>query len=836
MSLTKASEPISGNKLLQLPATFAWKFDPGYVSAIECSGDIDGDGRDEFIVSTVQETSAVACISVVSHLQPSDLDPGWSQLQQPMLVVQWSSPTGIPNWTYPPAAPPQSCSNFSFYSADLDGDGIQEIIAFFPGFSGAPASLGVLKWSKNSLNCVWQTIGSIPGSGGSQPWYLGGELQVYTAHNLDGQGADMLLVVQTGLTVGVLKWNAGALSCLWKAEGSIAGLGGFPRWTFTAIDQFYCADVDGDKRAEIVILAPSYANNTGQPNPAMAVLRWFDDALHVIWQVSSAAGNAPPYVANSQQVFVGDLDGTGTIKLIVLMTAFKGMAVLEWQNDSLNCIWQCGWLVPGAFGVQDWAINPGSSLGRSDSFYLANLDATGDALFIVQAASEGIGAVLKWQNGGIFCVWQGVPNGWSLSIYHEHYPARLGSPGDSILAFAPGGSIGLITWSQGNLDCTFQSRYYVPMWNLSFLVGLPPTPFTAFSGTQLQLYQQICEDLAPQALGSDGETGDIRYQYANLTNAEMFSGWATQIKDMTPIQGYSQADWDAVALTISAEAGWVGIMYGFSVDMTGLALAINIKQDQDLNHCFGNLTLDPFTATNPLPYWAGAVIDAALWGLAATPLGIAAQVGLAVAASLFGSFTGQPSSGDQPTTVVEYRDFKTTVDALFSDALSGTFLDLQSVVTDPVKLRVAGRLAEGAWYWGITDNTTVAANGTNQNRIMFYQMLMAVEFSLFVWVNSEYNYPVHRWLDGQNAREMTQIDAPSHAYWSIPNTDGTYTVSLLAQGTIDEGGAGVKLVAFPIQELMTDLFTNLLVQPSDITFQRFGWDKIANPPNNDMWS
>jgi len=93
---------------------------------------------------------------------------------------------------------------------------------------------------------------------------------------------------------------------------------------------------------------------------------------------------------------------------------------------------------------------------------------------------------------------------------------------------------------------------------------------------------------------------------------------------------------------------------------------------------------------------------------------------------------------------------------------------------------------------------------------------------------------VRRSFDFQNNCEVDTITAPIWAYWSIPNSDGTYTVSLLAQGTIDEGGGGVNLVAFPVHALMTDLFTNLQVLPADITFQRFGWDKIPNPPNNDM--
>ncbi len=840
MTTVTSPEALSVHKLLQLPATFAWSVDPGHLSTIGCCADIDGDGRDEFIVSSAQATSPVACLSVLSYVQPNELDSGWSGNQQSMLIVQWSSSAGIPNWMYPPSPAPQSCSNFSFWSADVDGDGIQEIIAFFPGYTGASASLGVLKWDNNSLRCVWQTIGVISGIPGTHSCPLAPGLRLYPMHSPAGEGGDRILFVQPvsglGTLVGLMEWKAGAFSSVWLNNGSIPGAGNVPAWTLGPVDQFAVADVDGDREDELILLVPSYVDKVNPLNPALAMAKWSGGVLSVIWHVSSSAGNAPDYVTQSASLLVADLDGTGVAKVIIPMAEYKGMVVTEWGAPAtLNVIWRCGLTVPGIDGAQDWEVNAGGFFGASDAFSVANLDGAGDALFIVQATNSGSAGVLKWQNEGLYCVWQGTANGWSLSYFNQHFPARLDGPGEVLLAFAPGASIGLLTWSSKNLTCLYQSQYYVSGWNLNLLAGLPATPFTPFTGTQLQLYQQLCMSLIPPALGVDDQTGDIRYQYGNLTNADTFSGWATQIKDMMPLPGYTQEDWEAVAPVISAEAGWVGTMYGFSADMVGLATAINIQQDKDLNHCFGNLTLDPVTSPAPVPYWAGAVIDAALWGLAATPLGPEVQVGLALAASLFGSFVGQPSSGGPPTTVVEYRDFKTTVDTLFSDALNGTYLDLQTVITDPVKLRATGRLAEGPWYWGITDNEVVAANGTNPNRIMFYQMLMAVEFSLFVWTNAKENYPAHRWLDWSGGHELTPIDAPSWAWWSLPNADGTYTVSLLAQGTITEGGQGVNLVAFPIQALMTDLFTNLQVQPADMTFQRFGWDKIQNPPNGDAW-
>lgn len=840
MTTIASPEAVADHKLLQLPPTFAWNFDPGHLSTIGCSGDIDGDGRDEFIVSSVQATSPVACLSVLSYVQPNELDPGWSDNQQSLLVVQWSSSAGIPNWMYPPSPAPQSCSDFSYWSADVDGDGVEEIIAFFPGYTGASASLGVLKWDGHSLSCVWQTFGVISGIPGTHSCPLAPGLQLYPMRHPAGAGGDRILFVQPvsglGTLVGLMEWHAGAFNSLWLSNGSIPGAGNVPAWTLSPVDQLAVADVDGDKEDELVLLVPSYVNEVNQTNPALAVVKWSGGILAVIWHVSSAAGNAPDYVTQSAGLLMADVDGTGVAKIIVSLAEYKGMVVAEWTNTpTLNVIWRCGLSVPGIEGVPDWEVNAGGFFGASDAFYVANLDGTGDALFIVQATYGSGAGVLKWRNGGLYCVWQGTASGWGLSFFNQHYPARMGGPGESLLAFAPGASIGLLAWSPGNLICLYQSPYCVPGWNLNFLTSLPATPFSPFVGTQLQLYQQICESLRPPALSVDGQTGDIRYQYGNLTNADTFSGWTTQIMDMTPLPGYTQEDWEAVAPVISAESGWVGTMYGFSSDMVGLAAAINIQQDKDLNHCFDNLTLDQTTSTAPVSYWAGAVIDAALWGLAAAPLGPEIQVGLAVAASLFGSFVGQPSSGGQPTTVVQYQDFKTTVDTLFSDALTGTYLDLHTIVTDPVKLLVAGRLAEGPWYWGITDNEVVAANGTNPNRIMFYQMLMAAEFSLFVWTNVKENYPLHRWLDWSGGHEFTPIDAPSWAWWSVPNADGTYTVSLLAQGTITEGGQGVNLVAFPIQALMTDLFTNLQVQPVDMTFQRLGWDKIQNPPNGDAW-
>ena len=838
---------MSSSKLLDLPATFAWKFDPGHPASVACTADIDGDGRDELIVTTAQEASAIACVSVVSYAQPGELDPGWSADDSPLLVVQWSAPAGIPNWQYPPAAPPQSCTNFTYVAADVDNDGRQEIIAFFPGYSGASPSLGVLKWSAGNLNCLFQATGSVPGSDGSNAWTLAAGLQVYAVHNLDGTGGDLLLLVQPGAAVGVLKWSAGALTCVWQASGSIPGTGGAPAWALNGTEQFVSADVDNDKRNEVTILAPALVGETLEPNPAMGLLKWANGSLNVIWQVSAAAGNNPGFVATNQQTFALDVDGSGTIRLVVL--GALALAVVEWQQGTFNAIWQCSMTVPGAKGVQDWTLNTGGFMNiPPDNVYVADLDGSGDGLFIVAASSAltdrdarvvppqaPAGGYLKWQNSGMFCVWQGNAKGWGLGPGNQLFPARMGTTWDSLFAYAPGDSVGILTWSaSSHLACTYQVQYCVPAWNLNFILGLPSTPFTPFTGTQLALYQQISSSLTPPALGRDHVTGDIRYQYGNLTNSETFSGWATQIKDMTPISGYSQADWDAVAPVISAEAGWVGTMYGFSSDMTGFAQAVFLQQDADLAHDMANMTLDPYSAPNPVPYWVGAVVDAALWGLAAIPGGFIFQASMAVAASLFGSYISEPSSGPTPPKTVQYYQFKAAVDSFFSQALSGTSLDLQTVVTDPVKLAVCGRLAEGAWYWGIEDNTTVAANGQNPNRIMLYQMLMAAQFSLFVWTKSPTIYPTHRWLDFQNNCEVEVIDAPIWAYWSIPNSDGTFTVSLLAQGTIDEGGGGVNLVAFPVEALMTDLFTNLQVLPADITFQRFGWDKIPNPPNTDM--
>ncbi|TKB86231.1 MAG: hypothetical protein E8D43_04705 [Nitrospira sp.] len=315
-----------------------------------------------------------------------------------------------------------------------------------------------------------------------------------------GEGGDRILFVQPvsglGTLVGLMEWNAGAFSSVWLNNGSIPGAGNVPAWTLGTVDQFAVADVDGDKEDELILLVPSYADKVNQLNPALAVAKWSGGVLSVIWHVSSSAGNAPDYVTQSASLFVADLDGTGVAKVIIPMAEYKGMVVTEWGIPAaLNVIWRCGLTVPGIDGAQDWEVNAGGFFGASDAFSVANLDGTGDALFIIQATNSGWAGVLKWQNSGLSCVWQGTADSWGLSYFNQHYPARLNGPGESLLAFAPGASIGLLMWSPGNLTCVYQSHYCVPGWNLSFLVALPATPFTPFTGTQLQLYRQMCESL-----------------------------------------------------------------------------------------------------------------------------------------------------------------------------------------------------------------------------------------------------------------------------------------------------------------------------------------------------
>ena len=819
--------PIAINKFLHQPAALDWKFGPGYDSKIECIGDIDGDGFDEVVVSIGQETEAWACLSICSCLELADLDSGWADQTAPLFAVQWSSPAGIPGWTYPTDATPRSL-HFSYFTADIDGDNVKEIIAFCPAYGSTPASIGVLKWSENQLKLLWQSDkGAVKGDNGA--FNLQTVLQAAEVKNAEGKG-NVLAVLQSG-SFGMLRWEGSKLTTVWTVSGAVPGVSGIGPLTLTGKTQMAVGDLDGDGSDEILFSIPGYNGPTHISGSGLGVAKWNGSQLNMIYCVAGG-GSAPDYVTNLYQAFVADFGKTGQVK-VCITTGTLNLYTLVWQQNQFKVLDTCIGSIPGKGSGYKFTIYFGgiSIFGPAQQFYVADLDGTGPAFFVVGPNEFSmVAANLQFIDGSFYCTYCGDPNNWSLSSSNFFYPIHAKGTCQQIFAFAPTQSVALFELSPGQLSCTYKSNNILPGWNLNFIVNLPATSFTNFTGTQLELYQAISLALNPPAYGADGETGDVRYQFTNLNSETSFSTWGGQIALMHQMSGYSDDDWNAVAPVLAKECGWVGYVYSLKGNMAELASIIKAQQESDLSHCFDNIKVTPINTNSDIPYWIGAVVDAGIWGLAALPLGWAAQAAVALGASLFGSWANAPLSQTDPKNV-KFGDFESMVDQLYLSAIDGSFLSLDAIVTDPVKLRVCGPLLESVWSWQLDPKKLDNHPGSKKNRVMLYKMMINADYSLFTWFSYGYNKPSYMFQDyNGNCVAMPVENVPDWAYGVYDAGNTNYNMWMLAQGTmsVDDDGVttGLNIVGFPEKTLMDDLFQNLNILPTDMMNSLYGWGQV----------
>jgi kumamolisin len=205
--------------------------------------DIDGDGKAELVVGSRAAWTGVA---------------SWTgrSLTLDLLTDAFVGPAGI--WARDPRD--------VFTYADLDGDGAQEILV-----SGAGRERAVCKWVDGRLELLWK--GDV--LAGEALWQLSDE-DHWLAGDLDGDGADEILLVNRNGWIGVVEWQTtgeltGRPSLRWLGRRVIgAGL----EWVRGAGDHFFIGDVDGDGRAEIVV---------ENPNGWLGVLVWHNQVLSARW-------------------------------------------------------------------------------------------------------------------------------------------------------------------------------------------------------------------------------------------------------------------------------------------------------------------------------------------------------------------------------------------------------------------------------------------------------------------------------------------------------------------------------------------------------------------------
>src|SRR5439155_23971790 len=128
---------------------------------------------------------------------------------------------------------------------------------------------------------------------GNSTWQFSTIDQFYCA-DINGDGAAEIVCFkpqsdtpQYPCYLGVFGWSAKAnqVQVLWVTSSSISGN---DTWEFSTTDRFYCVDIDGDKKAEILAFKQGDPRNNYQQSPCyLGVFGWNGAAVEVLWEAAN---------------------------------------------------------------------------------------------------------------------------------------------------------------------------------------------------------------------------------------------------------------------------------------------------------------------------------------------------------------------------------------------------------------------------------------------------------------------------------------------------------------------------------------------------------------------
>jgi hypothetical protein len=266
------------------------------------AADVDGDGHAEVLIANSQWPGA-----------------GWTGL------LKWQDGALVPVWmtSGPLSSPVGDWRGGGIVIADVDGDGQDEWVGYLNLVPTDPWTealwTGVLKWQGGALVPIWMSPSPLSGTG--EEWVRNFQ-DIFLAADVDGDGrAEIVVYNNVDLSTGVLKWQGGALVPVWINSGPLSGPGLV--WERGA-DEFFAADVDGDRQDELVVF--NY-NWTG-------VLKWDGTALVPVWLDSDGTLSGGPdlnWDRNANDGFLtADVDGDGHIEVPIYNPSDLWTGVLKW--------------------------------------------------------------------------------------------------------------------------------------------------------------------------------------------------------------------------------------------------------------------------------------------------------------------------------------------------------------------------------------------------------------------------------------------------------------------------------------------------------------------------
>lgn len=321
----------------------AWNFNEG--DQYLC-GDLDKDDQDEVIALKLGDPSDTTypCYLGVFKWQ---IDPqsNCSTLAVQNSTICSSTTSGKVKFYY-----------FSkIYIADIDRDGKAEIVAHGTEAGSGNSVLAVYRWDSSGINLLWceSQTGNGWEIGPTDRFYcadLKGDGQVEILAFKPGAGGDPCYI-------GVFTWNSQSnqLEAIWIASGSISN---DPwQWHFNVTDEFYCADLNGDQAAEVICYKPQ--SDAEQSTCEMGVFQW-DDEFQVIWNTIGSMSNGSWNLSPTDKFFCVDVNGNQKSEVVAFKQGDPCnnylnypcyLGVFAWNKSSLEVLWTTANLTPS------WAVD-----------------------------------------------------------------------------------------------------------------------------------------------------------------------------------------------------------------------------------------------------------------------------------------------------------------------------------------------------------------------------------------------------------------------------------------------------------------------------------------------
>jgi hypothetical protein len=277
-----------------------WSWPAGFGVKLEAA-DIDGDGMQELIaaeqwsfvwaydvdrklpkwsISTPQDIGAIRLANVDSDpaLELLVGDGQWGQ------VRAYDTVTRLVDGTI--ANPEHGVTNITF--ADVNGDGVSEVLWGAGATSTGPDHLYVADWSTHTI--AWQSLDLV------------GPFLGPLRGDLDGDGRAEIVLASSESDSGYAGGRILVFDDLFRLRGVSSPVGG--NLSLTGIHDLQLADVDADGKPEILVAADRLYDG-------LIEVYDYDAGFHLSWTNASLPVGAPFH-----SVAAADVDNDGTVEIV----------------------------------------------------------------------------------------------------------------------------------------------------------------------------------------------------------------------------------------------------------------------------------------------------------------------------------------------------------------------------------------------------------------------------------------------------------------------------------------------------------------------------------------